>query len=169
LKIDDLERRTRAITRVKRGFVRASVGYEEPSGIWIGDRLVAVSLVVRADQHPGMAAYGLKASGVLTTGPAAGIRFLRYDLYTGPLHPKEPHDYLFVLGVEPDMQGRGLGKALLTRMSEEAERRNVPCYLETDTETNVRIYTSVGYHVVTDSIAPGSGFRMWTMFRPAKR
>jgi ribosomal protein S18 acetylase RimI-like enzyme len=170
LRIDDPARRVRAIERVKRGFVQASVRYEEPSGLWVDGELAAVSLVASPEQYPPrLAAHAWEASGVLTTGPFAALRFLRYELHTGPLHPKEPHAYLFVLGVEPKLQGRGLGKLLLAKMADEADVRGVPCYLETDTETNVRIYTSVGYRVVTEGTVPGIGFRMWTMIRPTRQ
>ena len=50
------------------------------------------------------------------------------------LHIKEPHWYVFVLGVRPERQGEGLGRALLDPALARADRDRLPAYLETTKE-----------------------------------
>jgi len=81
-------------------------------------------------------------------------------------HLTQPHHYLFILGVDPPEQGRGHGRTMLTALNARADASKVPCYLETDRETSVRLYERVGYRVITDARLPAVGdLRMWTMRR----
>ena len=83
------------------------------------------------------------------------------------LHPKQPHWYLFVLGVDPKLQGQGLGGKLLERLNERADRDGVIGYLETDRESNLRLYQRYGFQIVTDhTLARVRDLRLWTMVRP---
>ena len=91
---------------------------------------------------------------------------LRIDGAMHRKHPKEPHHYLFVLGVEPSRQGQGVGRALLDALSARADDAKLPCYLETDTEDNVRFYRSAGYDVIDElRIASLGDLHMWCMRR----
>jgi ribosomal protein S18 acetylase RimI-like enzyme len=164
------ERRTRAITRAKTGFTAAAVRHQIADAAFVDGRLVGVALITAPGQWPLPVRVFLRhARGCATAGPRAIANYLRTDGHMVKRHPKEPHYYLFVLGVEPELQGRGLGRGLLARMSARADAEGVPCYLETDKERNVRLYQGAGYRVVTDETVPtGPGFRMWTMQRPAR-
>jgi ribosomal protein S18 acetylase RimI-like enzyme len=80
--------------------------------------------------------------------------------------PAEPHIYLNVLGVEPALQRRHFGVALLDYLREQAAMRPdlAGVYLETATESNVAYYTHVGYQVIAE-IRP-LGVRVWRMLQP---
>jgi len=80
--------------------------------------------------------------------------------------PAEPHIYLNVLGVEPDLQRRHFGVALLDYLRDQAAMRPdlAGVYLETATEANVAYYTHVGYQVIGE-IRP-LGVRVWRMLQP---
>ncbi|MDO8434232.1 MAG: GNAT family N-acetyltransferase [Candidatus Binatus sp.] len=80
-------------------------------------------------------------------------------------HPKEPHLYLQLLGVDPAYQGKRFGGALLDRLKLEAAMRPdiAGVYLETATEANVAYYSGKGYEVLSE-IFP-LGVRMWRMFQ----
>ena len=80
------------------------------------------------------------------------------------LHPKGPHYYLSVLGVEPSRQGEGLGSALLQPMLRRCDQEGVGAYLESSKETNVRFYQRHGFRV-TDEVALSRGPKMWLMWR----
>lgn len=79
--------------------------------------------------------------------------------------PPEPHLYLTVLGVEPALQGRHYGAALLDYLGEQAALRRdlAGVYLETATAANVAYYTKAGYETIGE-IAP-LGVRVWRMLQ----
>jgi GNAT superfamily N-acetyltransferase len=83
------------------------------------------------------------------------------------LHPKEPHLYVYVLGVHPSRQGKGLGGKLLRHASTIADAARVPCHLETAKPENVELYRRFGYEVQTE-ITEHGGPPLWTMTRPAR-
>lgn len=162
--------RHRAVERVKRGFVQAAVRHQVAEAIIREGRVAAAMLVCDPGQYPpSLAAKAWQATGCATTGLRGVRNFLVYDAFTSRLHLREPHFYLFVLGVDPALQGRGLGKALLHRLNARADEKSLPCFLETDRETSVVLYRSVGYEVVSDGpCAKLGGLRVWTMRRPAR-
>ena len=76
----------------------------------------------------------------------------------------EPHLYLAALGVDPEHQGRGLGRALLRPVLERADDEATPCYLETFLERTAGFYSRFGFEVVRqDAIIGGPTF--WCMRR----
>lgn len=81
-------------------------------------------------------------------------------------HPPEPHSYLATLGVDPELQGRGLGTALLRHWLEDADRWGHPAYLETDRAENLAFYGRQGFAV--EGEVPILGVRVWRMRRPAR-
>jgi hypothetical protein len=80
--------------------------------------------------------------------------------------PPQPHLYLNVLGVEPALQGRHFGVALLDWLRAQTTLRTdlIGVYLETATEANVGYYSHAGYRV-TGELHP-LGVRMWQMLQP---
>jgi GNAT superfamily N-acetyltransferase len=79
-------------------------------------------------------------------------------------HPRDPHYYLSILGVDPPRQGSGLGTALLLPMLQRCDAEGVGAYLETGTEENVRFYARHGFRVI-DEVPLPSGPVMWLMWR----
>ena len=78
-----------------------------------------------------------------------------------------PGWYLFILGVEPRVQRRGLGGALMRPILERADTEQVVCFLETENELNVAFYLKQSFEVVVDGEEAGhSGVRFWTFSRP---
>ena len=50
---------------------------------------------------------------------------------TGAAHPKgQAHEYLMLIGVDPDVQGQGLGGELITEVLARCDREGRPAYLE---------------------------------------
>lgn len=64
-------------------------------------------------------------------------------------------NYLWILGTDPQQQGKGYGSAILTKAIREQELNKIPLYLETSSEANVKYYERKGfslYHsIVLDS------------------
>jgi GNAT superfamily N-acetyltransferase len=63
-------------------------------------------------------------------------------------HPCVPHWYLGTLGVEPELQGRGVGTALLRHWLSSVDRDGAPAYLETDRAENLPFYARLGFKSV---------------------
>ncbi len=80
-------------------------------------------------------------------------------------HPHStPHWYLAVLGTEPDMQGQGLGSAVLAPVLEQCDRDAVAAYLESSKESNIAFYARHGFRVTGEIHLP-RGPKMWPMWR----
>jgi ribosomal protein S18 acetylase RimI-like enzyme len=79
------------------------------------------------------------------------------------LHPTEPHRYLGTLGVDPPLQGRGVGGALLANWLATVDQQGLPVYLETDSERSVRFYESAGF--APEGEAAILGVRVWRLRR----
>lgn len=79
------------------------------------------------------------------------------------LHPVEPHWYLGTLGVEPRLQRRGIGSALLADWLDRRGRDEIATYLETDLASSVSFYAAAGFEV--DGEAEILGTRVWRMRR----
>ena len=74
-----------------------------------------------------------------------------------------PHWNLFLVGVHPSAQGRGLGVALVDEVNRRALRDEVPVYLDTLTASNVGFYERRGYGVVAECDVPDSDIHVWGM------
>jgi len=80
-----------------------------------------------------------------------------------------PHWYLWVLGVDPGRQGRGIGRRLLSPGLDLADRDGVSCYLETQTTGNVEFYKKSGFEVIREEREPVCGLPIWLMQRSPVR
>ena len=81
------------------------------------------------------------------------------------MHPKEPHWYLATLGTAVELQGRGVGSALMRPVLEHCDAEGLPAYLESSKERNVPFYRRHGFEVVREVSLPDSGPKIWTMWR----
>lgn len=79
------------------------------------------------------------------------------------------HWYLVALGVRPEEQGQGLGRALLQPVLARADEEGVPCYLETFRERTATFYRRSGFEVVRNAAVPGGGPPFWCMTRNPQR
>ena len=79
--------------------------------------------------------------------------------------PLEPHWHLGPLAVEPELQGRGIGTAMLHTFCAVVDITGANAYLETDKSENVRLYQRFGFTVM-ESVKV-LGVLNWFMFRAA--
>lgn len=88
--------------------------------------------------------------------------------YTEDLHRRlmsTSHWYLMALGVDPLHQRQGIAGRLLQPVMERSGADGTPCYLETQTESNVAFYQRRGFDVVHEGDVPGYPVRIWVMVR----
>jgi ribosomal protein S18 acetylase RimI-like enzyme len=82
-------------------------------------------------------------------------------------HPREPHWYLPLIGVDPARQNRGHGSALLRHALAQCDRDRVPAYLESSNPANISLYERHGF-VILDTIQIGSSPPITPMLRTAR-
>jgi GNAT superfamily N-acetyltransferase len=74
--------------------------------------------------------------------------------------------YLFLLGVDPSRQRRGLGAALMLPVLKRADTTHQACYLETENQRNVAFYLKQGFDMIVNGEEAGAnGVRFWTFRR----
>jgi ribosomal protein S18 acetylase RimI-like enzyme len=74
------------------------------------------------------------------------------------------HWYLLMLGVDPDLQGTGIGSAAIEIGAAQAQEAGLPVYLETMTQSNVDYYLKRGFEIGDESDIEGE-FHIWSMIR----
>jgi GNAT superfamily N-acetyltransferase len=82
-------------------------------------------------------------------------------------HPAFPHWYLPWLGVDPAVQGRGLGTQLLRPCLATVDRSHLPAYLETPNPRTIPFYERLGFEV-TGRAQAGSCPPITCMLRQAR-
>jgi GNAT superfamily N-acetyltransferase len=98
------------------------------------------------------------------TGPDANRWFEVIALLEGNHPHHADHDYLWLLGVQPNLQGQGLGTALIRAVVHRADQQGVPAYLEATSPDNRRLYERHGF-VVTGELSILGGPPVWPMWR----
>jgi ribosomal protein S18 acetylase RimI-like enzyme len=84
-------------------------------------------------------------------------------------HPRRAHWYLTELAVDPPVQGRGIGSALLADRLATCDRDRVPAYLENSNPRNRPLYERHGFRVLEEHRLGGDGPPVWLMWRDASR
>ena len=167
----DAERRARSLEVLNRVPLRYGMRYGHVAQFH-GGRAVAIWV------PPGrsVSVVGMIRSGMLSVPFRVGLRaFGQFAGANGILekihakHVPEPHWYLLVVAVDPKLQGRGLGSALVEEGLARADHSNSPCYLETSEERNVRFYERYGFTVITKVPLGRGGPPAWAMRREPRR
>jgi GNAT superfamily N-acetyltransferase len=83
-------------------------------------------------------------------------------------HLHGPHYYVRDVGVLPDMQGQGLGSALLRPTLDRCDREGLPAYLEASSERSAALYERLGFRV-TRELRIGGGPPLRLMLRSPER
>ena len=112
-----------------------------------------------------LAAFDMVVNGV----PGALGRGQAFGSVMHKATPREPHFYLFTIGVVPEGQGKGLGGALLRSGLAQADRAGMPTYLESSKEENIPIYQRYGFELrdVPEGLPEGCP-PIYPMWRPVK-
>ncbi|MEV6123340.1 GNAT family N-acetyltransferase [Streptomyces sp. NPDC052077] len=127
-----------------------------------GGRAVAVWAVPGEDPTPAFAELAPVLTG-LSGDRAAAAGAAEEAL--APYRPQEPGWFLNTVATAPEVQGQGLGAAVLAPGLQEAEGAGYPAFLETSGEANLRFYERLGFTVTADVPLPDGGPRTWCMRR----
>ena len=80
-------------------------------------------------------------------------------------HPTDACWYLPFMGVEPSAQGQGIGTRLLAAVLSQADRDQVPAYLEASCPENRRLYQRHGFQTVRE-LTVAECPTIYAMWRP---
>jgi|HubBroStandDraft_6_1064221.scaffolds.fasta_scaffold68922_1 ribosomal protein S18 acetylase RimI-like enzyme len=154
--------------RLRRYFAIELRRYTLPRGrVWTTSDLsgAALSLPPGAWRAPPLAtlmeggAFGIHLPRAARMGAAMEWRHTR--------KPRGPHYYVRDVGVHPDMQGRGLGSALLRPTLERCDRECLPAYLEASSERSAALYERLGFQL-TGELRVGGSPPLRLMLRPPR-
>lgn len=154
------------------GLMRLSCLCREPMG-WpllggmLDGRLVGVACVTGPGHPPEVPEVEAAANELFAQfSEQAAERIGRYMEIKEAHLPDGPHYYVAVVGVHPDGRGRGVGTAVMRRVSEivDADPDVIGVGLDTQSARNVELYERLGYRVMAEThVGP---VPTWCMFRP---
>jgi GNAT superfamily N-acetyltransferase len=102
----------------------------------------------------------------LATGPRTCVRVARWFNDWERRDPRHrPHSHFGPFGVEPELQGRGIGSLVLAEYTRRLDEASEDAYLETEKRENVALYSRFGFQVVEE--AEVLGVPNWFMWREA--
>jgi GNAT superfamily N-acetyltransferase len=106
------------------------------------------------------------APALLATRPSVALRTLRWFSDWERRDPRpRPHSHFGPFGVEPELQGRGIGSVVLTEYTRRLDAAGEDAYLETEKPENVALYGRFGFQVIEE--AEVLGVPNWFMWRDA--
>ncbi len=116
-----------------------------------------------------MAARFTIAGALVRHGGLTGLkRAFAVGEFLAASKPKDPHYYLYAIGVRSGNQGRGLGGKMMRAGLALADAAGMPAYLENSKERNLSFYRAHGFEVIRqETPAPGCP-PMWPMWREAR-
>ena len=164
--IADAVRRRQALTQFFAPVLRGLYRRGSICGAFYGSSMVGVCGVAR----PGLCqpAPLEKLSVIPAILPrnslSAALRINTWTSEWARRDPVEPHWHLGPVAVDPDMQGEGIGSAMLAAFCSHMDTYVSFSYLETDRSENVRFYQKFGFAV--SAKASVLGVPTWFMFRP---
>lgn len=167
LKPADADRRKLLLT-----MMNAAIKYCLRAGTVHSNEQLTAGAVWLPPGRTSISALGLMRSGMLGMfwPPSLSFmgRFSKTMAEMERLHKQDApraHWYLWVLGVDPPQQGKGLGSQVVTPALREADLAGKACYLETAKERNLKFYRRLGFEVVKEFRVQDSP-PVWTMLRP---
>ncbi|MGP4006276.1 GNAT family N-acetyltransferase [Streptomyces sp. 4N124] len=85
---------------------------------------------------------------------------------TAEIHPSDrAHAYLWMIGVAPGHQGKGLGTGLIAATLDRCDREGLPAYLEASNARSRGLYERLGFEFTGRALDLPDGPRMWPMWR----
>jgi GNAT superfamily N-acetyltransferase len=118
-------------------------GYGE---VWLDDDRLGAAIWRRPGGYPERLRDSLPlVPRYLRLFPREFVRASRAMTTMAREHPREPHWYLFAVGVVPQATGRGRGAALLEPVLRRCDEERLPAYLEASSADNARLYRRLGF------------------------
>jgi ribosomal protein S18 acetylase RimI-like enzyme len=160
------EQRLRAVYRVAIAMQRIEA--QPTPAVLDAGSLVAVAVVHDANRKltPRSALVGFLGS-LLSPARSSMGRGHHYETQIARLRPPEPHHFLSVIGVLPELQRRGYARLLMDAIHARADRdpTSSGVCLDTCDADNRAYYERFGYQIIGECRT--GPLRQWILFRPA--
>ena len=133
-------------------------------------------MAITQDRNTYMTLWRMIRSGSILPFLRIGIKsFMIIASALGPIdvarkkHMKnKPFAYIQIIGVAAENKGKGHGGKLLRGLIAMTDEVKLPIYLETETESNVRLYERFGFKTLEQMKLPVINQSMWAMIREVK-
>ncbi|MFI6829724.1 GNAT family N-acetyltransferase [Kribbella sp. NPDC050241] len=132
--------------------------------VWVTDDVSAVAIWTTPSTPADVFAPHADAFEALAGSRAALVA--EYEQAMGIFRPREPVWFLGLLGVEPDLQHQGLGRAVVAPGLSAADQDRSPAFLETQLPANLPFYESLGFVTVAELQLPHDGPMHYALYRP---
>ncbi|KPK26369.1 MAG: hypothetical protein AMJ61_09245 [Desulfobacterales bacterium SG8_35_2] len=145
---------------IRYGEVYATSSNFEGVAVWLPSDRVEMSLW-----------QGIRSGGVsvmIHLGIRSTFRQLSVSDYICSIHKGHiayHHWYLYLLGVEPELQGKGYASKLVKAMLGRTDREGLACYLDNTNEKNLSMYQHYGFRVIEEYKVPKTGISIWAMLK----
>jgi len=150
------------LTQYQRLFVS---GIGLPHGrVWVTDDASAVAVWTTPATPPDLFASHADEFARLAGSRAALAAECEQAM--GIFRPRDPVWFLALVGVDPDRQSQGLGRAVITPGLAAADAEHSPAFLETHEPANITFYESLGFTVTAELELPHHGPIHYAMYRP---
>jgi GNAT superfamily N-acetyltransferase len=131
--------------------------------IWAAGQADGLAVWVAPEHRLTWALHPWDQPQILSLADDGGVRYQTFWDWVAAHEPTEPLWQLDSIAVEPGLQGRGIGKALIEAGLARASADRTGAYLSTGTAENVAIYRHCGFRVYDEADAPDEGPHIWFM------
>ena len=135
-----------------------------PLGIvWVAGQGDGLAVWTAPEQREAWELHPWDQPRILAVAEDGGRRYEAFWEWVAARDPIEPSWQLDTIAVEPELQGRGIGRALIEAGLARARADGASAFLSTGTPGNVAIYGRCGFDVYDEADAPDGGPRVWFM------
>ncbi|MBI9051945.1 MAG: GNAT family N-acetyltransferase [Anaerolineaceae bacterium] len=165
----NLQRRTRYLPWYFKNILNAAMRF---GTVYTTSEITGV-LFILPPNHTEISLWEYVQSGFLLTPFILGFRnykrSMECEAFVGTtqvqLMKNRPHYYLWGLAVDPEHKAQGIGKTLMKPLLAQADTKEIPIYLETHDENNVRYYQKYGFELILTTSIPKYQLPIWCMMR----
>ena len=135
-----------------------------PLGIvWVAGEADGLAVWTSREQREAWEVHPWDQRRILDLAEDGGRRYAEFWDWVATHDPIEPAWQLDTIAVEPELQGRGIGRALIEAGLARARADRASAFLSTGTAANVTVYGRCGFRVYDEADAPDGGPRVWFM------
>jgi len=135
-----------------------------PLGIvWVAGQADGVAVWTAPEQRERWELHPWDQPRILAEADDGGRRYEAFWNWVATHDPTEPAWQLDTVAVVPELQGCGIGRALIEAGLTRARADGTSAFLSTGTQANVAIYGRCGFRVYDEADAPDGGPRVWFM------